>query len=150
MSSSGQLSLDVRAKQARARAFASAIWPVGAIPCSALMFALYDTSPAGQAMAALGGGLVVGSVIAFGLIAVNASLARDPDRVDARGAADLLCFVTGLVAVLTVMLVLVLGSPVRIAAASIAFAGLLFFALLLGMGLWTRASARPRGGAPQP
>lgn len=150
MSTSGQTSLDLRAKQARVRALATAIWLVGAAVSSALLLAGHDGTPAGRAMAVLGGALVVGTVIAFALIAVNASLARDPHRVDARGAADLLCFVTALASVLTVVLILVLGSPLGIVAAELAFLGLLFFAMLLGIGLWTRASAQPRGGAPQP
>jgi uncharacterized membrane protein YiaA len=141
---------DPRVKQARARALMSVLWLLGAAAGAALLIAGHDTTPSGRAMAVLGGGLVVGVLIAFALVAVNASLARDPGRLDARGAADLLSVSTALVAVLTVVLMVAFGFEAGVVLVPMVVVGLVFFACLLGTGLWTRASARRRSGVPQP
>jgi FtsH-binding integral membrane protein len=151
VSSSAQPTLDLRVKQARSRVLMSFIWLVGAAAVSALLIAGHDTTSSGSAMAALGGGLLIGVVIAFALVAVNASLARAPDRVDARGAADLLCFATALVAVATIVAIVAFGADADAGVvASLVVFGLVMFGGLLVTGLWTRASAQRRTGVPQP
>jgi FtsH-binding integral membrane protein len=150
MAATARAPLDLRARQARARALASVIWLVGAAALSALLIAGHDTTPSGSAMAVLGGGLGVGVLFAFALLAVNASLRRDPDRVDARGAADMLCLVTAVVAVLTVILVLAFGSGAGFVLVTMVIVGLVMFGALLAIGLWTRSSAQRRTGVPQP
>jgi FtsH-binding integral membrane protein len=151
VSPSAQPTADPRVKQARARVLMSVVWLAGAAAVAALLIAGHDSTPSGSAMAALGGGFVIGVVIAFALIAVNASLARTPDRVDARGAADLLCFATVLVGVATVVGVLAFGADAGagVVGALVIFAFVMFGALLV-TGLWTRASAQRRPGVPQP
>ncbi|MGZ4451276.1 MAG: hypothetical protein ACXVW4_15890 [Nocardioides sp.] len=136
-------------RQARARAAMAGVWFVAAAALAALLLAARDAgSPAGRSMAVLGGTLLVGAVVALALVAVNASLARDPRREDARGAADLLSFAAALVGVLTVLLVLVLGRPIGAVGVAMAVLGALLLAMLFGIAFWTRTSAPRRGAQP--
>lgn len=150
MATTARAPLDLRVRQARARTLASVIWLVGAAALATLLIAGHDTTAAGSAMAVLGGGLGVGVLLAFALVAVNASLVRAPARDDARGATDMLCLVTGVVAVLTVILVLAFGAGAGFVLVAMVICGLVMFGALLAIGLWTRSSAPRRGAVPQP
>lgn len=124
----------------------SALWMGGAVALAVLLLVSSDCdTPGGRAGVMLGVMLVVGAVLACALLAVNGSLGRQPDREDARGAADLLTFAMAVVTAATVVLVLAFGSPIRAGVAALALLGLLLFSLLLGVGLWTRSAATRRG-----
>lgn len=135
---------ETRRTQARARALMSAIWLAGSLVLAVLLLVGGDSSPAGTAARMLGVLLIVGLLVAFALLAVNASLGRDPERADARGAADLLTLTTTALAVATVVLVPLMGRPVGAGVILLTALGVLLLAGLLGIALWTRRAARPR------
>lgn len=129
-------------RAARARAAMAGVWAAGALLAAALMIALADGSPTGTVFGVIGAALVVGVVAAVCLVPVNLSLARNPERGDAGGAADLLTLGAGVGAVVAVVLTAVLGRPYELVMIPVLALALVLHSLLVLIGVATRHAAR--------
>lgn len=136
-------------RAARARAVMAGVWAIGASLVAGLMVVMADGSPTGTVFGVVGAMLGVGVVAALCLVPVNLSLARQPERADAGGAADLLTVAAGAAALVALVLALVVGRPYELVMVPVLATAALLFSLLVLVGVGTRYAARRPYAATQ-